>query len=642
MPADAWGIYARYLDTRGQVRETSAETRQAILAAMGGGPGQAGPPPGPGVRVLTPGRSRRLAGPAELQLEDGSRLEVRRALPPDLPLGYHRLFPLGGGPPTLLIVAPTRCYLPPGARAWGWAAQLYAARSARSWGMGDLADLRRLARWSAGLGAGFILLNPLNAPTPVPPIEPSPYRPTSRRFRSPLYLRLEDVPGADEAQTELAPLAAAGRALNARRRIERDAIFRLKLEALERLWVRFRGGSASSGQHQARFERFRAEQGQALEQFATFCALAERYGPDWRAWPEAYRRPDAPAVARFAAEHAERLRFHQWQQWLLDEQLARAAAELPLLHDLPIGFDPGGADAWAWQDLLAGAVSVGAPPDEFNPLGQDWHLPPFVPHRLRAAGYAPFIQTLRAALRHASGLRIDHVMGLFRLFWIPAGFEPARGAYVRYPADELLAIVALESWRARATIIGEDLGTVEAGVRERMRRLRMPGCRLLSFERRPPSRYPRLSIAAITTHDLPTIAGLWSSADLGEQRRLGLQPSEPGMRELVRRLARLAGVDPRADVRQAIVAAHRALARAPSLFVTATLEDALAVEERPNVPGTVTERPNWSLALPVPLEELEQEPLALEVARALRHREPGEAAHDGMPRDAFRAPPGRG
>ena len=328
----------------------------------------------------------------------------------------------------------------PAAKQWGFAVQLHAVRSAESWGIGDLADLRRLAAWAAGLKADLLLINPLGGVAPVVPQADSPYYPASRRFRNPLYLCVEEMPGAERMAARLAPLAAAGRALRAKRLIDRDAVFRLKRAAFAALWADFAGD--------ADFEQYCRRQREPLAQFALYCALAQRFGGDWRRWPAEYRRPDGPAACGFANEHPAELRFHQWLQWQLDCQLARASRVLPLVHDLPIGFDPGGADAWIWQDLLAKDCEVGAPADAFNPRGQNWQLPAFVPWKLRAAAYEPFIQTIRAAVRHAIGLRIDHVMGLFRLFWIPQGAEPARGAYVRYPADDLLGIVALESRRA--------------------------------------------------------------------------------------------------------------------------------------------------------------------------------------------------
>jgi 4-alpha-glucanotransferase len=580
---------------------------------MGVDPAQSGPPPESPVRVLRPGQALPLEQPAELRLEDGTALRVDAALPPDLPLGYHELCALDGGATVRVIVSPGRCYLPADWHTWGWAVQLYALRSAESWGMGDLGDLRRLAQWSAtDLGAGILLINPLHAVTPVIPQQPSPYFPSSRGFRNVLYLRVEEVPGAAEEGLELEPLVAAGRALNRERDIDRDAVFRLKMQALGRLWLRF-GGDPD-------FDRYRREHGEALQQFAIFCALAEHYGRGWQAWPAEFRHPNASAVARFAAERADHVRFHQWLQWLLDAQLARAAAELPVMQDLPIGVDPNGADAWAWQDVLAADVTVGAPPDKYNTLGQDWGLPPFIPHKLRAAAYEPFRQTIRATLRHAGGLRIDHVMGLFRLYWIPQGMDPSYGAYVRYAADELLAIITLESQRARAVVVGEDLGTVEEGVQERLAAHRLLSYRLLWFETDPPARYPELALAAVTTHDLPTIAGLWSGADLRTQQRLGLRPNEAGLREIAERLRAMTGLPEGAQVHEVIVRAHQLLAEAPSVVVTATLEDALAVEERPNMPSTTAEWPNWSLALPASLGDLETQALTRAVADTLRRR----------------------
>jgi 4-alpha-glucanotransferase len=383
------------------------------------------------------------------------------------------------------------------------------------------------------------------------------------------------------------------------------------MEALRLLWTRFNGDAA--------FDRFCAEQGDSLAQFATYCALAEHYGSGLHSWPADYRHPNSPAVTRFARERADRVRFHQWVQWLLDEQLQKAAVEIGLMQDLPIGVDPDGADAWAWQDLFASGVTVGSPPDEYNTLGQNWGLPPFVPWKLRQAGYDPFIQTIRAALRHAGGLRIDHVMGLFRLFWIPENLDPGGGAYVRYPADELLAILALESHRAKSYIVGEDLGTVEDSMRSRLSEFNVLSYRLLWFETDPPGRFPPRALAAVTTHDLPTIAGLWTGSDLKAELELGLKPNEEGVKKIRERLKTTINALDQTAVEEVIERTHRLLAQAPSMVVTATLDDALAVEERPNMPGTAGDGwPNWSLALPKSLEELERSNLALAIARALQ------------------------
>jgi 4-alpha-glucanotransferase len=564
------------------------------------GPG--GPPPGATV-----------GGPWELQLEDGALLDVDDGgtLPPDLPHGYHRLRHRDGRSDRLLVVSPGRCHLPPQMRTWGWAVQLYAVRSHRSWGMGDLADLRRLAQWSHRLGAGMCLLNPLHATVPSFP-QASPYYPSSRCFRNPLYLRVEDVPGAGAADVDLASLAEQGRALNTDRRIDRDRVWKLKSAALEQLWARFTAAGGAPA-----FDAFQAAQGEALTGFATHCALTEHFAGAWVDWPAEYRRPDSPAVARFAAEQAGRVGFHSWLQWLTETQLAAAGAGIDLVQDLAVGVDPGGADAWLWQDTMALGMRIGAPPDAFNTRGQDWSLPPFDPWHLRMAGYEPWIRTLRAGLRAAGGIRVDHVMGLFRLFWIPVGAGPAAGAYVRYRHDEMLDILALESERAGAYVVGEDLGTVEDFVRHELYERGILSYRLLWFEPNRPPDFPVQALAAVTTHDLPTVAGMWSGADLAEQHAIGLDPNEDGARELRHRLADWSGSPDDADPADVVVNTHRLLASAPSMILTATLDDAAVVEERPNVPGTVDERPNWSIALPVPLEELEQSPTAAAIAAAL-------------------------
>ncbi|MCC6417514.1 MAG: 4-alpha-glucanotransferase, partial [Gemmataceae bacterium] len=520
---DAWGIVPEYRDALGTWHRTTRDARRRLIEAMGGDPEAADPADTDAVRVIRAGATPDIGGAAELRLEDGTTRPLRGRLPADLPTGYHDLLRAGGAR-TRLIVSPGRCHLPPGLRIWGWAAQLYAARSGRSWGMGDLGDLRELARWSAGLGAGIVLVNPLHAVSPILPQQASPYYPSSRRFRNPLYIRVEDVPGAAAAGAELDRLSAAGRALNAERIIRRDAIFPLKMEALALLWSRFAGDAG--------FDRYRRELARPLEEFAAFAALAEHHGHGWHAWPEEHRHPDSAAVRRFAEDHADRVRFHAWLQWLLDEQLRRAAAATPVMQDLPIGVDPDGADAWAWQDELASGVAIGAPPDLYQADGQNWGLPPFVPHRLRAAGYEPFIQSIRATLRRAGGLRIDHVMGLFRLYWIPGGSGAADGAYVRYPADDLLAIVALESQRAGAFVVGEDLGTVEEGVREQLAASGVLSYRLVWFEDTPPAEYPAQALAAITTHDLPTVAGLWTRQDIRAQQERGLRPNAAGLEEI--------------------------------------------------------------------------------------------------------------
>jgi 4-alpha-glucanotransferase len=407
-------------------------------------------------------------------------------------------------------------------------------------------------------------------------------------------------------------LAGLGRALNDERLIDRDQVFRLKQEALHLLWARFRADPD--------FDQFRTAAGPSLRQFAVFSTLAEQYGVDWRQWPSEYHRPDSRNVHDFAEGHHDRVRYHEWIQWLLNRQLARAAESVPLLQDLPVGFSPDGADAWMWQDLIAANMTVGAPPDLHSAEGQDWGLPPFIPHRLREAKYEPFIQTIRAVLRHAGGLRIDHVMGLFRLWWVPQGRKPKDGAYVRYPADELLAIIALESHRARAVVVGEDLGTVEEGIRETLADQNVLSYRLLWFEDTPPSEYPEKALAAVTTHDLPTLVGIWTGADLEAQRHVGAKPDRAGSEKFRSKLLEISGVEAGADVTEAIIKTFEQLAEAPSMIVLAELEAACVAAERPNMPSACGKYPNWSLALPVTLEELQSAKLPRRLSEILNRR----------------------
>jgi 4-alpha-glucanotransferase len=598
------GVQKGYVDALGRRHKPPPATLRAIEAILAGTSVSS--------RTIVTIEGRRVeTGPAEIRLEDGTVRPVDRLLPSDVPTGYHEIHPRRGKP-ARLIVAPATCHLPPAFRTWGWAIQLYSARSRKSWGMGDLADLRWLGRWAAGQGAGIALINPLAAAAPTLPQQPSPYFPSSRRFRSPLYLRIEDIDGARDLEI-VRTLAQQGRRLNHERLIDRDAIFELKSKALDAIW------KAVRTRHDSRFDDFRREQ-QGLDEFSLFCVLAERFGGGFRQWPAEYQHPSSPAVARAARDRKmrDRMLFHQWLQYLVDRQLLRASSAMPVMQDLPIGFDAEGADGWVFQDVLARGMSVGAPPDEFNTKGQNWGLPPFVPDKLRAVGYEPFVQTIRACLRHAGGLRIDHVMGLFRLFWIPSGLDPKDGAYVRGHAQDLMAIVALESQRARAVIVGEDLGTVEDHVRSQLAAFNILSYRLFWFEQAAPSRYPKGALAAVTTHDLPTIAGLWSDSDLEVQQELGLSPNAAGTFEIKSRVRRMTRSAARTSAPEIVARVHESLGKAPSRILTATLDDAMAVEERPNMPATSDEWPNWSLALPQPIETLADSRLARRIARALR------------------------
>jgi 4-alpha-glucanotransferase len=609
MATDPWGIDDGYFDVVGTWHETSPDTRAALRSAMSQVDLDAPPDAGPPVWIVRSGATEGLLGPCELRLEDGESRRAEHALPDDLPIGYHELHPLDGGPTTRLIVTPGRCHLPGDLHAWLLSVQLPACRSAESWGIGDLADLRAIGTWAAGRGAGMVAVNPLHAPLPVGRVDPSPYFPSSRRWSNPLALRIEEVPGA-AGDPRVGELADTARQLNAAPLIDRDRVWDLKRRALGLLWART--GS------DLRFERWRDQMGEELETYARFCALAEHHGGGWHHWPPGHRHPSGAEVAAFASERADRVAFWAWVQFLVDDQLRRAEEPLPILTDLAIGVDPDGADAWALQDLLAGGVRVGAPPDEFNRSGQDWGLPPFVPHALRSTGYAPLAALWRSALGRGGGLRIDHAMGLFRLFWIPPGGEPADGAYVRYRGDELLAVLAVESTRARAAVVGEDLGTVEPEVRDALADAGVLSYRLAWFEHEVPEHYPQQALAAVTTHDLPTLAGVWSGEDAADQRAAGIEPDEAALERLRGRLMGLSGFGPEAAVDDVIVATYARLALAPSALVAATLEDALALPQRPNLPGTTAaERPNWSTALPVPLAEVFTDPLVSRVVSAL-------------------------
>jgi 4-alpha-glucanotransferase len=598
----AWGIEPGYHDYRGQWRETSRETTSALLESMDTSGER---PPEPTAWVVRKDEGAWLGDDVTIRLEDGGEIEVEGEMPAVTPLGYHSLVhPDGREHP--LIVSPGMCFMPDELRAWGWGTQLYSARSRKSWGIGDLSDLRSLGEWARAQGAGMLLVNPLHAALPTSKQQTSPYTPSSRRFRNPLYLSIEELPQTPGA-IDLGELIAQGRALNDDARIDRDAAYRLKMDALEALFTRAPRSES--------FERYLQAGGELLRSYATFVSLAEHFGGGVTRFPSDYALPDSPAVERWQRDHEERIRFHAWVQWLLERQLENAQDTIDIVHDLAIGVDPEGADAWIWHDVITPGVSVGAPPDEFNSLGQDWGLPPFDPWKLRASGYGAFIETLRSSMAGA-GLRIDHVMGLFRLFWIPAGLSAEEGAFVRYPFQDLLNIMALESHRAQSYVVGEDLGTVEPFVREEMQRRNIMGYRVLWFEDDPDS-YPELAMAAVTNHDLPTIAGLWTGSDLRMQQDLGLQPNVESTIATRDRLRDRLGLADDAPVEEVVLRTYELLSRAPSRLLVPTLEDSIGVEERPNQPGSSDERPNWSLALPLALEDLFEHPLPRRVAQAL-------------------------
>ena len=687
--ADACGVMTSYLDYLDRPVDVGAEAIRLALGAMGIDASSDAAATA-ALRELEQRNAARVLPPSVVQRADVAEvLTVRgdtvsaaavtfadgavRELPVDggvvrlpegLPTGYHTLHATvtGADAQTALIVTPARCPTPP-SRGWGWMTQLYQARSRESWGMGDYADLRTLASWSGERGAAMVLVNPLHAATPGLPQENSPYYPTSRRFRSPLYLRIEDLPelhNLDQGdRSHVAELAERARRACAHR-IDRDAVYEAKDEALRLLFA-----ADATEQRREAYEGFRRAQGQGLEDFATYCALALRHPTPWQEWPVQLRDPRGPAVAAARRELANEVAFFMWLQWLCDEQLAdvqrgatSAGMDVGVIHDLAVGVDPGGADAWALQADLASGVTIGAPPDGFNQRGQDWQLPPLLPTRLPETGYEPFRDMLRSVLRSAGGIRIDHVMGLWRLWWVPQDRSAAAGTYVRYPSAAMLGVLALEAERAGAVVVGEDLGTVEKGVREDMADRGVLSSRVLYFERvnddphgdrLPAAGYAERALTSITTHDLPTAAGWWADEDVRVQTQLGLfgestTPEAQAQRKASERadmaaLLRAEGLvdevpqHPVTDLPTAtelILAMHRFLARTPSVLVATGLGDALGDRSQPNMPGTSDEYPNWRLPLartgpdgaPVPLglEEILHDPLVAQIAQILRDR----------------------
>lgn len=602
---DPWGIYDGYFDVGGRWHPTAASTAARLRRAMGGD--DDAPPQLPAIRFIRHGQSAPIEAPAALILEDGSGLRVEGNLPPDLPLGYHDLYPHTSDPPVRLVVAPARCHHPAGLRAWGWSTQVYALRSHRTWGHGDVGALQQLADLAQRQGADYLLLSPLHAPGPGIPQTVSPYSPSSRRWRNPLLIDMDSVPGLGGMTAPdtrwLETLGAAGRALSSSRLIDRDRTWDLKRSALYTAW-RHR-----CGRHNPDFDAWRAQQGEPLVRFATHEALTEHFRTRWPDLPAEFRHPDSPAVARFASANRIEVDFHCWLQWLLDNQMRSVASRIGLLNDLAVGVAPDGADAWLWQDLQLNGLRIGAPPDDFNPSGQDWGLASFNPWALRAARYQPFIDVLRGTLRHAAGLRIDHVMGLFRLFLIDSEGE---GAYVGFPSSELLDLIALESERAGAIVIGEDLGTVEPGVRDELAARQILSTRLVWFEDVPPSRFPTNCVAALTTHDLPTLAGLLDGTDAVDRAAAGVK-ADAAVDLAMQRRANAAvdegvrilgsGAAPTTALGRA-AAAHLSLAKCQSVLTLACLEDALGVGHRPNLPGTTDEHPNWRQVMPVATEDL--------------------------------------
>jgi 4-alpha-glucanotransferase len=543
-------------------------------------------------------------------------------------LGNGRPCPVAGGYEVRGARAPF-----PRSRSWGFAVQLYSVRSRGSWGHGDLRDLADLAAWSGGeLGADFVLVNPLHAAEPRPPVSPSPYLPMSRRQISPLYLRIEDIPeyqglsAGDRARIEAlaAPLRAAS---STAALIDRDAVWAAKRAALELIrTVRL------TASRQAEFDGFLARDPRVTSDWATWCAIAEVHGPDWRCWPAALADPGSAEVTELRRTLADRIEFHAWLQWLAAGQFVaaqqaarRAGMTIGVITDLAVGAHPGGADAWARRDVIVPGISVGAPPDEFNQRGQNWTLPPWHPGQLAAQAGRPLAELVAANTRGAGGLRVDHVMGLARLWWIPAGMSPEHGTYVRYDHELMGGVLAAEVARAGALAIGEDLGTVESWLRKFLAARRVLGTSMLWFERRAdgtprrPGGWRRGCLAAVGTHDLPPAAAFLTGDQVTIRAKLGLltrpeaEERAAAAAEMTGWLAMLAREDllprqARPSPEEFTVALYAYLTRTPAVLIGVSLADATGERRPQNMPGTVDEYPNWR----IPLADADGQPVLLD------------------------------
>ena len=631
------------------------------------------------------------AGPgltaAEVRLLKGHRhVRVEIPAPLGLSLGYYTLTIraeslVGGIEGSMrLIVAPRQCYIPPpleaNQRLWGLALQLYSLSSDRNWGCGDFTDLGRIVEWAGKeLGAGVIGLNPLHALRNTTPYHISPYAPYSRLYLNELYIDLDQLPEwheSEEAQQQfLDPeFQATLRALRQTCQVDYDAVATVKRTMLDLAYSTFITEDYSgeephlqpNTERARRLERFIQSEGTPLELYATFQTLEEERrliqstSTTWHDWPKQFLMPGQP-VREFAKRHRKRIRFFQYIQWVASEQLneiQRTAEQLAmpigLYHDMALGADRNGAEAWIYQTVLALGADCGAPPDSFAPEGQNWGLPPINPHALRSSGYELLIQLLRNNFRSGGAIRLDHVMAFFRLFWIPRGRPASEGTYVHYPFEDLLAIVALESVRSRTLVIGEDLGTVPDWVREQLAKARVLSYRVFYFERyadgamKPPGHYPAQSLAVTTTHDLPTLAGFWSGEDLQVRSRLGAfhddtahrQAWEERQRDKVHILNALqherllpTGMTENLATAPTMTtelchAIHLYLARTPSYLVLANLEDGLGELSQTNLPGTIDSHPNWTRKYSIPVnhmlhdERLRQLGAVLRSARPLR------------------------
>ena len=691
--AQAMGILPRWRDVAGAEQLTGPDTQRALLAAMdvpAASEAEARESLAnlrarqaarriPEEIVATADREVRipLASAADwhLELESGGTQEGsdEREIALTLPVGLHRL--TIGDETCLVIAAPERApavgEFTGRGKAWGLSAALYGLRSRRNLGVGDYRDLADAAEQAARLGADFIGINPVHARGTASDGF-SPYSPTCRAALEPGHIAPDAVPGFERCAeaTRLMEARTAGpgaeRAADSKARragglLDREAHERLQHAILETL---FHASVEADGPAAADLVAWRTGPGRTLEWFAVFEAIARVRGPDWRAWPRALQAADSPQVRRFASENARSVRFHAWLQWLAGRQLveAQAAARgagmaFGLYLDLAAGVRPGGADTWAAPACFARGVSLGAPPDAFSPEGQTWNLAPFSPPGLRAAAYRPFIGMLRAAMAHAGIVRIDHVLGLNRSFWVPE--SGASGGYVSYPLEPLLALVRIEAARAGCIVVGEDLGSVPRGLRRRLAGAGLLGCAVMQFETdehgfRPPRHYRAASLASAGTHDTPTLKGWWSGQDIELRHRLGRTTAKDRTAALAARavkrgaLCRLLveeghappGLDPAAPPPHAddatVVAVHALLADAGSTLLTVQLDDALGIVEQQNLPGTIDEHPNWCRRYPVTVGALANDPGLAAIAAVVGSRGTGVSCGEPVSREARR------
>ncbi|HEX6260443.1 MAG TPA: 4-alpha-glucanotransferase, partial [Woeseiaceae bacterium] len=595
-------------------------------------------------------------------------------IPSPTTTGYHRLQISEGSAPQnaiaecLVIVAPPRCYRPhavaAGRRLWGLTAQLYGLRSQRNWGIGDFTDLLRLVEFAAETGAGFVGLNPLHSPLAHDNAHASPYDPSSRRFLNTLYLDVEAIPDFAESKEAVQLVAdesfqAELRSLRGAELIDYQAVSALKDKLLDLLFRNFSDRHKDRDSERGRlFQAFQRDRGELLYRYAAFRVVYEYWSErdpaawGWPAWPAEFHDCGSQAVAELVNERRARLDFFMYLQWNADLQLAAAAERatelgmpIGIYADLALSSKNGGADTWMDRSLYIRGAHIGAPPDDFNQAGQDWGLPPWHPARLRAEGYRPFIETLRANMRIGGAVRIDHVMSLMRCFLLPSGTGAAEGSYVHYAFDEMLAILALESQRHSCLVIGEDLGTVPDEVRKGLSETGVFGYRVLWFEKsedgafKAPAAFDTDVLTVISTHDLPTLLGFWQGADIEWRTQHELFPTAKDReRQLVMRAedrARLlvalekqqllpedadqAGLPIGAELTAGLRSAfHRYLARSASLLVGVQVEDLLGEREQANLPGTTSEHPNWRRRTSLQMESWSEEPQVLQLLSTMR------------------------